>query len=120
MRVSEEHNPGRERCHDTLRSSRLSAGQPSSMEVSGPSQSWIDCGGDSARQLQESLASSRDDQQQVMSPSRDQAAHGGNEELLNATTMSMMAGPGFMVNNMAQILMTQDSLTALNKLWMNI
>ena len=60
-------------------------------------------------------ASGSGSQRQVMSPST-QSVQGGSDELRNAAALSMMTGPGFVVNNLTQIMMNSEINVALQHL----
>ena len=60
-------------------------------------------------------ASGSGSQRQVMSP-RTQSVQEGRDELRNAAALSMMTGPGFVVNNLTQIMMNSEINVALQHL----
>ena len=93
----------------------MSADQPEAMETDTERASWQMPASHSALQLSDAGASGSGTQQQVMSP-RNQAVQERSKELRNAAVLSMMAGPGFVVNNLTQIMMNSESNTALQHL----
>ena len=57
-------------------------------------------------------ASGSGSQRQVVSP-RTQSVQEGSDELRNAAALSMMTGPGFVVNSLTQIMMNSEVTVAL-------